>query len=134
MILFKRWTSGPSMCIFSGFIMYLTSCTVIYLMVFVSLERFYILHRPLYMRKAKKHVNFNVISVALLLGLFWSSVPLIGWSHYSIEAGMLTCSVEWKENSLNVYSYNVAMFLFVFILPFGMIAILNIKSIYIVIL
>ena len=66
------------------------------------------------------------------MSLFWSAVPIFGWSYYSLEDGIVSCSVEYNEKSLNVISYNIGMFIFVFILPFGITIYTNIKSILIV--
>ena len=57
------------------------------------------------------------ILISVVLGLFWSILPLIGWSHYSLEDNKIICSVEWKQESFNVISYNISIFVFVFILP-----------------
>ncbi len=58
---------------------------------------------------------------SVVLGLFWSIMPLIGWSYYSLEENFTTCSVEWKDQSPNVLSYNVCMFIFVFFVPLSII-------------
>jgi len=81
------------------------------------------------MNKKKSYV---AILMCVLLGLFWSSMPILGWSHYSLEDSLTSCAVEWKEHSLNVTSYNVAIFVFVFIIPFGVILMANFKMILIV--
>ena len=60
--------------------------------------------------------------------------PILGWSYYSLESGLVSCSVEYNEKSLNVISYNIGMFIFVFILPFGITTYTNIKSFLIVII
>lgn len=74
-----------------------------------------------------------LIFLCILLGLFWSLMPLIGWSHYSLEDNYVGCAVEWKERTPSVISYNICIFIFVFIIPFSIIIFTNIKSILIVI-
>jgi len=44
-------------------------------------------------------------------------MPLVGWSHCALEGGMTSCSVTWNEQSTNVISYNIAIFIFVYIIP-----------------
>ncbi len=72
-----------------------------------------------------KDLTYKIILLGViacvLLGLFWSIMPLIGWSYYSLEENLTTCSVEWKNRSFNVLSYNICMFVFVFFLPLGLI-------------
>jgi hypothetical protein len=70
--------------------------------------------------------------ISITLGLFWSSAPLIGWSNYGLESNLVSCSIELKEKSLNVITYNICAFLFVFIIPFSVIIFTNIKTILIV--
>ena len=101
-------------------------------MTFISIERYYILKYPIRV----KILNTNKIIISVLtsisLGLFWSLAPLLGWSKYSLEDSQTCCSVEWKERSLNVTSYNVLVFIFVFVIPFGLILVSNFQSIIIV--
>ena len=78
-----------------------------------------------------KTIN-KVIVLSVIISLFWSVMPLIGWSKYTLEDGQTGCSLEWKEKTSNVISYNVCMFIFVFLLPFSLILISNFKSFLIV--
>lgn len=128
----QRWTSSKYGCILSGFGMYFPACTNVYLMTLISIQRFYILKSALNVKKISEKVLLFVIFVCILIGLFWSLMPLFGWSHYSLEDSYVGCAVEWKERSYNVISYNICIFLFVFIVPFGIIIVTNIKSILIV--
>ncbi len=74
-----------------------------------------------------------VIVICLLFSLFWSMAPFLGWSHYSFEASLTGCCVEYKSRNINVISYNIAMFIFVFIIPFGFILESNIKLLFLII-
>lgn len=66
------------------------------------------------------------IAISIFLGLFWSILPLIGWSRYTTE-GIPHCSIEFSDRSFNVVSYNVTVFIFLFLLPFGIIFITSYK-------
>jgi hypothetical protein len=105
--------------------MYFVGCSQIYLMTAISIERHYIIENQL--KKIKKNTMINVIILCLLFSLFWSIAPLLGWSHYSLEDSNTGCCVEYKSRTINVISYNIAMFIFVFIIPFGFILESNIK-------
>ena len=110
----------------SGFISYFSACTNVYLMTFISIERFYLIRGSL---KINSKIIIKSVIICCLIGLFWSTMPLIGWSYYTFEDGMIGCCVEYKKRTFNVVSYNIAMFVFVFIIPFGIIVFTNFKSV-----
>ena len=100
----------------------------VYMMSIISFERYYVLKDPSNMKKINKKTVSTAILVSLFLSLFWSIMPLVGWSKYTIEDALCACSIEWKEKNLNVISYNVSIFIFVFLLPFTFIFVTNFKS------
>lgn len=124
-----KLTSSSNDCILSGFIIYFTACTNVYLMAFVSIERYYLINNC---SKINQNNLIKIIILCVLFGLFWSGAPLVGWSHYSIEDNLVSCSIEWKEKSLNVRSYNFSILIFVFVIPFSLIISYNLKSILLV--
>lgn len=77
-------------------------------------------------------MTYIAIGISVFLGGIWAIFPVFGWSYYSVEGALTSCSVEWAERSFNVISYNVAIFIFVFILPFGVILVTNLKLLLIV--
>ena len=119
----------------------------------ISYVRYDILKNQKNEKNISNKIIINSVIISLVLSLFWSVMPIFGWSYYSLEDGLVrytavkklnskfflvnycfvSCSVEYNEKSLNVISYNVAMFIFVFILPFGVTIYANIKSLLIVI-
>ena len=127
-----RWTSGRFGCQMSATFMFFIGCTSVYLMTAISFERFYIMYKPLNIRKLNFKLANTVIGICLVIGLFWSLMPLLGWSYYIHEAGLISCAVEFKGTSWNVRSFIIAMFIFVFLLPFGTISISNIVLLFIV--
>lgn len=98
----------------------------------ISLERYYILKHPTKLSGLNKKKITLTISLSIFAGLLWSTFPLLGWSHYSLEDSLTSCSVEWKERSLNVTSYNIMIFIFVFAIPFSVMIMANAKSILLV--
>lgn len=127
-----QWIFGKFGCVFSAFFMYFIGCTSIYLMAAISFERFYIIYKPMSIRNVNTRTNLLVILGCCLNGLMWAIFPLLGWSYYSLEGANTSCAVEWKERSLNVTSYNIAIFILVFSIPLLSILITNIKLILIV--
>lgn len=83
-------------------------------------------------KNLNKKILMIAVCICLVCGLFWSLMPLLGWSHYTLEDSYISCSVEWKEQTFNVISYNICIFTFVFAFPFGLAIFVNIKSILIV--
>lgn len=108
--------------------MYFTGCMHVFTMAAISFERYYILKNPASIKFIDFFLVQKAIVVLILLSFFWSTVPLIGWSYYSLEDGLTSCSVEWKKKNFNVISYNFCIFIFVFIIPFTVIVLSNFKS------
>lgn len=80
-------------------------------------------------RNTNLKLKLGAIAGCLLIGLFWATMPLVGWSHYSLEGAYTSCSVEWRERSLNVTSYNITIFGVVYLVPVLVILVTNIKLI-----
>ena len=104
----------------------------IFLMVAISLERLYVLKRPLEIRQLSIKTTGLLVLLCALYALFWCVMPLFGWSHYSLEVAKTSCFVAWNEHSFAVVSYNVTMFLFVFIIPLLIIIVTNIRVVIVV--
>ena len=119
-------------CQLTGFIVYFVGCIQIYLMTALSYERYLILKNNKNLRSMRFRSVAKSIYFSILFGLFWSGKPLVGWSYYSSDGNKISCSVEWKQKNLNVVSYNIGVFIFVFIVPFTLIIVTNLKSIIIV--
>ncbi|RNA28801.1 melanopsin [Brachionus plicatilis] len=126
-----RWLFQEIGCMISGFMMYLIGCTSIYIMALVSLERYCLIYNSF---KTKIDVHQVVFSVLLcfILGFIWAILPIFGWSHYSLEGAYTSCSVEWNEKSFNVVSYNITIFITVFIIPIAVISFTNLKLIFMI--
>ena len=77
--------------------------------------------------------TLTVVLACSINGLFWAILPLFGWSHYSLEGAYTSCSVEWQERSFNVISYNVTIFVLVFLVPVVLILVTSIKLAWIVV-
>lgn len=76
--------------------------------------------------------NFRIVLLCVFLGLLAPTAPLLGWSKYSINISQVSCDIEWKDRSLNVVSYNIAIFFFVFFVPLTFIVGCNLGLIIIV--
>ena len=74
------------------------------------------------------------IMLCVFLSAIWAILPLFGWSYYSPEGVKMSCSVEWKDHSANVFSYNMTIFVFAFLIPLIILIVTNVKIIKIVII
>ena len=58
------------------------------------------------------------LSVAMwLYALFWSVMPLCGWSGFELEGIGTSCSVRWKSRNKLDLSYNIGLILACYVLP-----------------
>jgi hypothetical protein len=62
-------------------------------------------------------ISIKGVISACLLGLFWAAMPVFGWSEYSLEGAMISCSIEWNKKTTTVISYTMCMGIFVYLIP-----------------
>lgn len=74
----------------------------------------------------------SLILACLALSLFWSLAPFFGWSHYTFNAVRTSCAPEWKSADIVVVSYNLSVFLCVFLLPLSFVLIINMRLLHLV--
>ena len=127
-----RWLFKEAGCIVSGFIMYFVGCAGIYLMTAISIERYYVIYNPMGIKQITLRLKLAMISACLMLGLLWPALPLFGWSRYTFDGSLVSCTVEWIEKSFNVVSYNVTIWISVFLIPLAIMAFTNLRLIWIV--
>jgi len=47
----------------------------------ISYERYYIIQKPMLAKKLNTNLMIKTIVVCAFVSLFWSSMPLFGWSY-----------------------------------------------------
>ena len=113
-----RWIYGDSGCTTTAFIATWGGLTSLMNLSLASYER-YVALVFLY----KKNRTFSrkraiCLSVAMwLYALFWSVMPLCGWSGFELEGIGTSCSVRWKSRDKMDLSYNICLILACYILP-----------------
>lgn len=80
-------------------------------------------------RKIRRHKEVIAMIFSLFSSLFWALMPFFGWSEYSLEGIMISCSVEWEKKTLSVISYNVTILILVYAAPIIVITFTNLKII-----
>jgi hypothetical protein len=111
----KRWVFSHLGCIISGFVMYFVGIATVYIMVIISLERFYLTKDSSLIVNNKNERSSRIyrnIFVCLLFTFLWSA-----WSYFSMEGALTNCTIEWNDRSLNVISYNVISFFLFYLIP-----------------
>ena len=52
-----------------------------------------------------------------LMALFWSTMPLVGWSSYAKEDDNLRCSIDWNGNTVADKAYIAMLFISCYLIP-----------------
>ena len=112
-----RYIFKPIACKITAFIMYFIGCSTIHLMTAISIERYYTIKNTLTNNRISNNTKLKIIAFCLFCGLFWAVLPLIGWSRYTLEKSLTTCSLVWDDESIESFSYNVSIFIFVYLIP-----------------
>jgi hypothetical protein len=83
-----------------------------------------------------KTINYQnsafVITICLLIALFFTMAPFMGWSHYALEISLIQCGISWEDQSFNVISYNMVILIFEALVPLIIIFTCSIKLLNIV--
>jgi hypothetical protein len=58
--------------------MYLIGTTSINLMVAISIERYYVIYRPMNLKSIKKSTSMKGIILSIILAFLWAIFPLLG--------------------------------------------------------
>lgn len=99
---------------------------------FFIFERFILVYKPMSIKQLDYKKTIISIAVCFMIGFFCASAPLFGWSYYSLEGSLTSCSIEWKSRSFNVVTYNMFCMVTVYFLPVTIITYTNIKLLLIV--
>jgi hypothetical protein len=90
-------------------------------------DRFFVVYNPYSENVFSLKITIISLIICATLSLLWCVLPYLGWSYYSLEGAKISCSVEWETRTLNVVSYNITIFSFVFLVPLIIIVITNTK-------
>ena len=117
---YGRWIYGDHGCKATAFIATWSGLTSLMNLSLAGYERYVALvflyknQRTFSRRRAIR------ASVAMwLYALFWSVMPLCGWSGFELEGVGTSCSVRWKSHDTLDLSYNICLILACYVLPVG---------------
>ncbi|CAF0986542.1 unnamed protein product [Adineta ricciae] len=122
-----RWLYGKYLCYYEGFLAYFVGMIGLYLLTALSLNRYWLIVAPTKSKNPNYRSSYTLIALAIIGSFFWAITPVFGWSHYTLEGVLTSCSIRWQDRTLNVISYNIMMFLFGYIIPLCILLYCNIK-------
>jgi hypothetical protein len=70
---------------------------------------------------------YLLCSLSILFSLFWSIMPMFGWSHYTLDGIMINCSNNRRERSAKIISFTLVLFACVYLIPLIVIITVNTK-------
>ena len=119
---YGRWIFGPQGCKATAFISTWSGLSSLMNLSLAAYERYVALaflfksQRTFTRRKAARG------SVAMwLYALFWSVMPLCGWSGFELEGVGTSCSLKWKSHDKLDLSYHICLMLACYVLPVSII-------------
>jgi hypothetical protein len=115
----KKWTTGTSGCVIYGLITTWIGLSSILQLACVALERYYTLSRLNPYNISRKRA-IQMIAGCWLIAFVASSLPLFGFSRFTLEGYGLHCSIVWDNSHV---WYCLFLLLFFYTLPMTTIAI-----------
>ncbi|XP_046381104.2 pinopsin-like [Haliotis rufescens] len=106
-----------AVCVFEGFIVFFLGLTSMYLLAAISLIRYIIIAKPFHKSTITHRVALMANACCWGLGLLWSSLPIMGWNHYTTEGAGVSCSVVWQSDDTADTSYIIVIFIACLLIP-----------------
>ncbi|CAF1016626.1 unnamed protein product [Adineta steineri] len=80
-----RWVFGYAGCVFEAVIAYFSGCSNMYILCLLSLDRYFVVTRSFTATTITIKQTYTSILCAYIFALFWTLMPIIGWSSYDFE-------------------------------------------------
>ncbi|XP_064619012.1 visual pigment-like receptor peropsin [Lineus longissimus] len=116
-IMSGRWLFGEIGCQAYGFEGFLFGVSAIGFVVALGLERYLINTRPDKCSSITTKQMHLFAMVVWAQGLFWATMPLLGWSRYTKEPTGTSCTIDWTAADDNHVSYITSLTTFGFGVP-----------------
>ena len=114
---YGRWIYGDVGCTLIAFVACLSGLASLMHLAAASYERYVALVHPLNSQKFTVRYAARISLAMWLYALFWSLMPLCGWSGFEQEGIGTSCSVRWKSRRVLDLSYNICLLLACYVLP-----------------
>ena len=114
---YEKWIYGDVGCTLIAFAACLSGLASLMHLAAASYERYIALVHPLNSQKFTVRYAARISLAMWLYALFWSLMPLCGWSGFEQEGIGTSCSVRWKSRRMLDLSYNICLLLACYVLP-----------------
>ena len=114
---YEKWIYGDVGCTLIAFVACLSGLASLMHLAAASYERYVALVHPLNSQKFTVRYAARISLAMWLYALFWSLMPLCGWSGFEQEGIGTSCSVRWKSRRMLDLSYNICLLLACYVLP-----------------
>ena len=124
----KKYVLGRDICLLDSVWVTWCAITVITLLAYLAFERYQMIKE---MRTTETRVNAKrLLSVGgcWVYALFWSVMPLFGWSSYGMEGIGISCSVEWHLRTRSGVSFIICLFVAAYVLPLSVICFMYFRT------
>ncbi|XP_040275807.1 visual pigment-like receptor peropsin [Bufo bufo] len=87
------------------------------LLTVVAIDRYLTICRPNIGRRITSFHYAAMILAAWINAIFWSVMPIVGWSSYAPDPTGATCTINWRKNDALFISYTMTVVVVNFIVP-----------------
>lgn len=112
-------------CQFEGFISYLNGCVHMFMLMMISILRYEIVLHNNTTHSYFHRYSYITVGICWLFALVFAILPLFNWNKYIPEGLGFHCGLNWFDQSINSRLYLTSAFLFVYIIPFLVLFIVN---------
>ncbi|XP_065668370.1 opsin-VA-like [Hydra vulgaris] len=118
--------NGSWVCIGSSLLTFIFAVVVLMHFLVLSVSRIVAIKYPVFYIAtfSKKKLAILLMILCYVYGIIWPVFPLFKWSKYAKDIDGKRCSLDWRLEQKNSFSYIICVILFAFILPFFTIFIL----------
>ncbi|KAG8592918.1 hypothetical protein GDO81_000669 [Engystomops pustulosus] len=87
------------------------------LLTVVAIDRYLTICRPDIGRRITSCHYAAMILAAWINAVFWSVMPVVGWSSYAPDPTGATCTINWRKNDVSFISYTMTVVAVNFLVP-----------------
>ncbi|CAH2300759.1 visual pigment-like receptor peropsin [Pelobates cultripes] len=111
------WKFGNTGCqIYAGLNIFFGMASIGLLTV-VAIDRYLTICKPDIGRRITGCHYAALILAAWINAVFWSVMPIVGWSSYAPDPTGATCTINWRKNDASFVSYTMSVVAINFVIP-----------------